>query len=164
MLATATLLPGGRRAFYYLVSSCHRCTGKLRDPNGPPGAGIPTNRSPLHRRASALREFGRGVCIVNVAVPGQPFYVPLYGQLGASKAGTRHFVFTHGDMGTVLWLVTCGNYRLPTRANLLAHMTVTTGLLWRATRTPLPAPPHAYPTGRGESPPQTRPTCQNYTP
>lgn len=46
--------------------------------------------------------------IVNVAVPGQPFYVPLYGQLGAKGVvGTTPLVFTTVTWAPFLWLVTC---------------------------------------------------------
>ncbi|MBL7315396.1 hypothetical protein INQ24_29885, partial [Escherichia coli] len=80
-------------------------------PNGPPGAGIFDQLAAHGDRRRAV-----GVCvslavalsIVNVAVPGQPFYVPLYGQLGAKGVvGTTPLVFTTVTWAPFLWLVTC---------------------------------------------------------
>lgn len=108
LLATATLAPS-YAAFYYLVFALPIAAIIVRDPNGPPGAGI-FDQFATHggRRRSV------GICvtaaavisIVNIALPGRPFQVPIYGQLGARGVmGSTTLVGTTVTYTAVFWLV-----------------------------------------------------------
>ncbi|WP_055365747.1 glycosyltransferase 87 family protein, partial [Mycobacterium tuberculosis] len=168
LLATATFSPADV-AFYYLVFVLPIAALVARDPNGPPGAGIFDQLAAHGDRRRAV-----GVCvslavalsIVNVAVPGQPFYVPLYGQLGAKGVvGTTPLVFTTVTWAPFLWLVTCvviivsyarkparphDSHNGPTRESDQDTAASTTSCL------PNPVE-ESSPRGPG-------PICQNYTP
>lgn len=110
LLATATLAPS-YAAYYYLVFVLPVAALVVRDPNGPPGAGI-FDQLATH----GVRRRAVGVCvslaaalsIAHIALPGQPFSVPIYGQLGARGViATTQLVPTTVTWAPFLWLLAC---------------------------------------------------------
>ncbi|MDP7720884.1 hypothetical protein [Mycobacterium sp. TY814] len=107
LLGVATLAPS-YAAFYYLVFALPIAALIVRDPNGPPGVGIFDEfaRHRDRRRAVGIAvSLAAAVSIAHVAIPGQPFTVPIYGQLGARGIiGTAQLVPTTVTWAPLLWL------------------------------------------------------------
>lgn len=110
LLAIATLAPS-YAAFYYLIFALPIAALVVRDPNGPPGAGL-FDALAIHRdnrRVLGIAvSLAAALSIVQVAIPGQPFTVPIYGQLGAKGVvGTAQLVPTTVTWTPFLWLAVC---------------------------------------------------------
>ncbi len=110
LLATATLFPSFA-AFYYLVFVLPIAALVVRDPDGPPGAGI-FDKLAAHgdrRRAVGICvSLAAALSIAQVALPGQTFQVPIFGQFGArGLVGTTPIVITTVAFTGILWLVAC---------------------------------------------------------
>ncbi|WP_165612736.1 glycosyltransferase family 87 protein [Mycobacterium kubicae] len=108
LLPTATLSPS-YAAFYYLVFALPIAALIVRGPYGPPGAGI---FDQLAKHSSGRRAVGlcltaaAVLSIVNIALPGQPFRAPIYGQAGVKGViGSVSLVATTVPYATVFWLV-----------------------------------------------------------
>ena len=110
LLATATLFPSVAM-YYYLVFVLPVAALVVRDPDGPPGAGIFDRLAPRGGRRRAV-----GLCvglavalsIAEVAIPGLPGHAPIFGQLGArGVVGTTPLVLTTAPLTPILWLVAC---------------------------------------------------------
>jgi hypothetical protein len=110
LLATATLFPP-QTFFYYLVFVLPVAALVVRDPDGPPGAGIFDQLATHGSRRRAV-----GICvslaaalsIAQVAVPSQPVHLPIFGQLGVRGViGTTTVVPTTEGLTPILWLVAC---------------------------------------------------------
>lgn len=110
LLATATLFPP-QAFYYYLVFVLPVAALIVRDPDGPPGAGIFDRLATDGGRRRAV-----GVCvslaaalsIAQIALPGQVLHAPIFGQLGARGViGTTPMVATTLGLAPILWLVAC---------------------------------------------------------
>jgi hypothetical protein len=114
LLASASLFPA-LVFHYYLVFVLPIAALVLRDPDGPPGAGI-FNRLATHggrRRAVGICvSLAVALSIAQVALPGRPFPEPVYGQvLGqpgvVGVVGTRPLVATTLFLVPIVWLIAC---------------------------------------------------------
>jgi hypothetical protein len=114
LLASASLFPA-LVFHYYLAFVLPIAALILRDPDGPPGAGIFDRLATYGGRRRAV-----GICvslavalsIAQVAVPGPPFPEPVYGQvLGqpgvVGMIGTRPLVVTTVFLVPIVWLIAC---------------------------------------------------------
>jgi hypothetical protein len=110
LLATATLFPP-ETIFYYLVFVLPVAALVVRDPDGPPGAGIFDQLATHGDRRRAV-----GICvslavalsIAQIALPGQVFHVDIPGQMGTRGViGTTPVVVTTVFLAPFLWLVAC---------------------------------------------------------
>lgn len=110
LLATATLAPS-YAAFYYLVFVLPIAALVVRDPNGPPGAGIFDRIAAggVRRRAVGITVvLATALSIVNIAVPGRPFEVDIYGQMGARGViGHTLLAPTTVVYASLFWLLAC---------------------------------------------------------
>jgi hypothetical protein len=110
LLATATLFPSVAM-HYYLVFVLPVAAVVVRDPDGPPGAGIFDRLAPhgVRRRAVGIcLSLAVALSIAQVAIPGQPVAAPIWGQLGArGVVGTTPIVLTTVPLTPILWLVAC---------------------------------------------------------
>jgi hypothetical protein len=110
LLATATLCPS-YASFYYLVFVLPIAALVVRDPDGPPGAGIfdQLETHGDHRRAVGICvSLAAALGIAQVPIPSQPVQVPIFGQLGVKGlVGTTPVVTTTVIWTGILWLVTC---------------------------------------------------------
>jgi hypothetical protein len=110
LLATATLFPA-QTLFYYLVFVLPVAALVVRDPDGPPGAGI-FDQVATHggrRRAGGICiSLAAALSIAQVAVPFPPAHIPIFGQLGVrGVVGTTPIVPTTATLTPILWLVAC---------------------------------------------------------
>jgi hypothetical protein len=110
LLATATLFPP-ETAYYYLVFVLPVAALIVRDPDGPPGAGIFDRLATQGGRRRAVGiwvSLATALTIAQVAVPFLPAHAPIFGQLGARGViGTTLIVATTVILAPILWLVTC---------------------------------------------------------
>ena len=114
LLAGATLFPA-LVFHYYLVFVLPVAALVVRDPDGPPGAGI------FHQLAThGGRRRAVGICvslavalsITQVALPGRPLPEPIYGQILGQPGvigviGTRPLVSTTVFLVPIVWLIAC---------------------------------------------------------
>jgi hypothetical protein len=110
LLATATLFPSFT-SYYYLVFVLPVAALVVRDPDGPPGAGI-FDRLAIHggrRRAVGIWvSLAAALSIAQVAIPIVLGYAPILGQFGArGVVGTTPIVLTTVPLTPILWLVAC---------------------------------------------------------
>lgn len=110
VLATATLAPS-YAAYYYLVFVLPVAALVVRDPNGPPDAGIfdrMAARGDPRRAIGICVSLAAALSIARIALPGPPFSVSIYGQMGA-KGVIDHaqLVLTTVMWAPVLWLIAC---------------------------------------------------------
>jgi hypothetical protein len=114
LLATASLFPA-LVFHYYLVFVLPIAALIIRDPEGPPGAGIFDQLATYEGRRRAV-----GICVslavalsvAQVALPGRPFPEPVYGQvLGhpgvVGVVGTRPLVVSTVFLVPIVWLIAC---------------------------------------------------------
>jgi hypothetical protein len=114
LLATASLFPA-LVFHYYLVFVLPIAALIIRDPEGPPGAGIFDQLATYEGRRRAV-----GICVslavalsvTQVALPGRPFPEPVYGQvLGhpgvVGVVGTRPLVVSTVFLVPIVWLIAC---------------------------------------------------------
>ncbi|KAA1251988.1 DUF2029 domain-containing protein [Mycobacterium simiae] len=110
LLATAALFPS-YTSFYYLVFVLPVAALVVRDPDGPPGAGIFDQLAAHGDRRRAV-----GVCvglaaavsIAQIALPGPPVPVSIFGQMGArGEIGSTSVVATTVTYAPVFWLIAC---------------------------------------------------------
>jgi hypothetical protein len=114
LLAGATLFPA-LVFHYYLVFVLPIAALVIRDPDGPPGAGIFDRLATDGGRRRAV-----GVCvslavalsIAQVALPGRPVQEPVYGQILGQPGvigvvGTRPLVTTTLFLVPIMWLIAC---------------------------------------------------------
>lgn len=108
LLAAATLAPS-YTAFYYLVFALPVAAVIVRDPIGPSGAGIfdrLSEETGPRRTVAICTTIAVLLSIVNIALPGQPFSVPIYGQLGARGViGHTSLVATTVAYTGLFWLI-----------------------------------------------------------
>ncbi|WP_241011027.1 glycosyltransferase family 87 protein [Mycobacterium camsae] len=110
LLATAALFPA--LSFpYYLVFVLPVAALVVRDPNGPPGAGIFDQLASVgdRRRAVGLSvTLAVALSIAHIALPGPPMHVGnTTGQLGAVESASRAVVHTTAFLAPILWLIAC---------------------------------------------------------
>jgi hypothetical protein len=110
LLAIAALFPP-QVHYYYLVFVLPVAALVVRNPDGPPGAGIFDSLATLGGRRRAV-----GICvslaaaltIAQVAIPALLVREPIFGQLGARGViGTTLIVSTTAPLTPTLWLVAC---------------------------------------------------------
>ncbi|OBI13342.1 hypothetical protein A5713_02575 [Mycobacterium sp. E2497] len=110
LLAGAALSPG-LVIFYYLVFALPIAAVVVRDPAGPPGAGIferLASRDGRRRGVGMCVSFATALSIAQVPVPGQANPIPVFGQLGAKGIiGTAQTVLTTAGLAPLLWLLAC---------------------------------------------------------
>lgn len=110
LLATATLAPS-YAAYYYLVFVLPVAALVVRDPDGPPGAGIfdrLATRGDPRRVIGICVSLAAALSIARIALPGQPFSVSIYGQLGARGViDHARLVPTTVMWAPFLWLIAC---------------------------------------------------------
>ena len=109
LLATATLFPSVAM-HYYLVFALPVAALIVRDPNGPPGAGIFDRLAPHGpRRAVGLSvSWAAALSIAQIAIPGKPVQMPIAGQFGVrGVVGTTPVVLTTVSLAPILWLAAC---------------------------------------------------------
>lgn len=111
LLATATLAPS-YAAFYYLVFVLPIAALIVRDPEGPPGAGIFDRiaaRGGGRRGVGVIVVVAVTLSIVNIALPGRPFQADIYGQMGARGViGHTLLAPTTVVYASLFWLLACG--------------------------------------------------------
>jgi hypothetical protein len=110
LLATATLFPP-QIVYYYLVFVLPVAALVVRDPDGPPGAGIFDQLATHGGRRRAV-----GICvslaaalsIAQIALPGKVGHIDIPGQMGTRGViGTTPIVLTTEILTPFLWLVAC---------------------------------------------------------
>ena len=114
LLAAASLFPA-LVFHYYLVFVLPVAALIVRDPDGPPGAGIFDQLATHGGRRRAV-----GICvsvavalsIAQVAVPGPPVYEPVFGPIVGQPGiigvvGTRPLVVSTVFLVPILWLIAC---------------------------------------------------------
>jgi hypothetical protein len=110
LLATATLFPP-EAFYYYLVFALPVAALVVRDPDGPPGAGIfdqLTTHGDRRRAVGVWVSLAAALSIAQVALPLQPVHVPISGQLGVKGViGTTTVVPTTAFLAPFLWMVAC---------------------------------------------------------
>lgn len=110
VLTTATLFPPVAM-HYYLVFVLPIAAVLVRDPDGPPGTGIFDRiaaESGARRKVGICISLAVAVSIAQIAIPGQPVELPIYGQMGArGEVGTTPVVLTTVLLTPILWLVAC---------------------------------------------------------
>ncbi|WP_082947559.1 glycosyltransferase 87 family protein [Mycobacterium sp. E2479] len=110
LLATATLSPSVAM-LYYLIFVLPVAALVVRDPNGPPVTGL-FDRLALHgdgrRTVGIWVSLAVALSIAQVAIPGQPVPIPIWGQWGARGViGTTQIVLTTVPLTPILWLIAC---------------------------------------------------------
>lgn len=110
LLSTATLC-APYTSFYYLVFVLPVAGLIVRDPDGPPGAGMfdqLATHGDRRRAVGICVSLAAALSISQVAVPIQQLHVPIFGQLGARGViGTTAIVPTTVPVAPILWLVAC---------------------------------------------------------
>nr|WP_142393441.1 glycosyltransferase family 87 protein [Mycobacterium sp. 4858] len=110
LLAGAALSPG-LTMFYYVVFVLPVAALVVRDPEGPPGAGIfdrLASRDGRRRAVGVCVSLAAALSIAQVGVPGQMNPIPIFGQLGARGViGTTPTVLTTEGLAPLLWLLAC---------------------------------------------------------
>lgn len=110
LLATASLFPP-LTSFYYLVFVLPVAALVVRDPDGPPGAGV-FDKLAIHgcrrRLVTICISLAAALSIAQIAIPTPPFPAPIFGQMGAKGIiGTTPIVLTTAIFTPILWLVAC---------------------------------------------------------
>lgn len=108
LVATAALFPA--LSFpYYLVFVLPVAALVIRDPDGPPGAGIFdrfASAGDRRRAVGVLVSLAAAVSIAHIALPGPPMQVGnTSGQLGAVESATRAVVHTTAFLAPIFWLM-----------------------------------------------------------
>ena len=114
LLASASLFPA-LVFHYYLVFVLPIAALVLRDPEGPPGAGIfdqLATRDGRRRAVGICVSLAVALSIAQVALPGRPFPEPVYGQIVGHPGvvgvvGTRPLVTTTLFLVPIVWLLAC---------------------------------------------------------
>jgi hypothetical protein len=110
LLATATFVTPFT-AYYYLVFVLPVAALVVRDPDGPPGAGIFDQLAPQGGRRRAVGvwvSLAAALSIAQVALPIVLYSVYIFGQLGARGViGTTPVALTTLNLTPFLWLVAC---------------------------------------------------------
>lgn len=110
LLATATLAPS-YAAYYYLVFVLPVAALIIREPEGPPGSGLFDQmalRGDRRRAVGVCLSLAAALSIAQIALPGQSFSIPLYGQMGArGVVGSTELVPTTLTWAPFLWLIAC---------------------------------------------------------
>jgi hypothetical protein len=114
LLASATLFPA-LVFHYYLAFVLPIAALVIRDPDGPPGAGI-FDRLATHggrRRAVGICvSLAVALSLAQVALPGRPVLEPVYGQILGQPGvigvvGTRPLVTSTVFLVPIVWLIAC---------------------------------------------------------
>ncbi|MBW0014701.1 hypothetical protein [Mycobacterium sp.] len=114
LLAGAPLFPS-LVFHYYLVFVLPVAALVLRDPDGPPGAGIfdqLATRGGRRRAVGICVSLAVALSIAQIALPGPPFPEPVYGQVVGQPGvvgvvGTRPLVTTTLFLVPISWLIAC---------------------------------------------------------
>nr|WP_176706997.1 glycosyltransferase family 87 protein [Mycobacterium malmoense] len=108
LLAGAALSPG-LTMFYYLVFVLPVAALVVRDPGGPSGVGIFDRLASGEGRRRVVGicvSFAAALSIAQVALPGQMYPIPIFGQDGAGGiVGTVPTVLTTQGLAPLLWLL-----------------------------------------------------------
>jgi hypothetical protein len=114
LLAGATLFPP-LVFHYYLVFVLPVAALVIRDPDGPPGAGIfdqLATRGGRRRAVGICLSLAVALSIAQVALPGRPLAEPVYGQVFGQPGvigvvGTRPLVVSTVFLVPIVWLIAC---------------------------------------------------------
>ncbi|CAM4077873.1 hypothetical protein MB901379_02160 [Mycobacterium basiliense] len=107
LLAAASLFPAVTYR-YYLVFVLAVAALVVRDPEGPPGAGIFDRLGGGRRAVGISVSVAAALSLAHVAVPGPSFPVPVAGEPGVLTAfGTSPVITTTAVLSPALWLVAC---------------------------------------------------------
>ncbi|MGD1237786.1 hypothetical protein [Mycobacterium seoulense] len=110
LLAGASLSPG-LTMFYYLVFVLPVAALVVRDPAGPPARGVFDRlaaRDGRRRVVGICVSLAAALSIAQVALPGQTYPIPIFGQHGAGGIiGTAPTVLTTQGLAPLLWLLAC---------------------------------------------------------
>ncbi|AXN44263.1 hypothetical protein MM1218R_02325 [Mycobacterium marinum] len=107
LLAAASLFPAVTYR-YYLVFVLAVAALIVRDPEGPPGAGIFDRIGNGRRAVGVSVSVAAAFSIAHIAVPGPSFPVPVAGEPGVLTAfGTSPVITTTAVVTPALWLLAC---------------------------------------------------------
>jgi hypothetical protein len=114
LLAAATLFPV-LVTHYYVVFVLPVAALIVRNPDGPPGAGIfdqLATRGGRRRAVGICLSLAVALSIAQVALPGRPFPEPVYGQILGQPGvigviGTRPLVVSTVFLVPIVWLIAC---------------------------------------------------------
>ncbi|OBH58721.1 glycosyltransferase family 87 protein [Mycobacterium sp. E2479] len=110
LLAAAALFPS-EAMYYYLVFVLPVAALVIRDPDGRLGEGIFDRfaiNGDCRRRVGAWVRVATALSIAQVAIPGQPVPVPIWGQFGArGVVGSTPIVLTTAPLTPILWIIAC---------------------------------------------------------